>query len=47
MDDWAVYLRGQADALGLSVVDTTQMSVDAVADALAGELALLRAEAAA
>jgi hypothetical protein len=47
MDAWAIYLRGQADALGLPVVDTTQRSVDAVADALQQEVAWLRAEAAA
>lgn len=47
MDAWAVYLRGQADALGLSVVDTTQRSVDAVTDAIQADLELLRAEAAA
>ena len=47
MDAWAVYLRGQADALGLPVVDTTEKSVDAVADAIESELAVLRAQAAA
>lgn len=46
MDAWAVYLRGQADALGLPVVDTTQKSVAAVADAIRGELDALRAQAA-
>jgi hypothetical protein len=38
MDAWAAYLRGQADALGLRVIDTTGRPVDAVADALAAEL---------
>lgn len=28
MDAWAVYLRGQADALGLPVLDTTSGTVD-------------------
>ena len=47
MDAWAVYLRGQADALGLPVVDTTHTSVEGVADAIERELIALRAEAAA
>jgi hypothetical protein len=47
MDAWAVYLRGQADALGLPVVDTTHKSVEGVADAIERELTVLRAEAAA
>jgi hypothetical protein len=38
MDTWAVYLRGQADALQLPVLDTTDLSVDEVAPALAREL---------
>jgi hypothetical protein len=38
MDAWAAYLRGQADALGLRVIDTTGRPVDAVVDALAAEL---------
>lgn len=42
MDAWAVYLRGQADALGLRVLDTSQISIEAVADALQGELDGLR-----
>ena len=36
MDSWAAYLRGQADALDLPVVDTTLLSVDEVADRLEG-----------
>ncbi|HEX6039765.1 AAA family ATPase [Longimicrobium sp.] len=28
MDQWAAYLRGQADALGLPVLDTTDLSVE-------------------
>jgi hypothetical protein len=27
MDHWAAYLRGQADALGLPVIDTSQLTV--------------------
>ena len=34
MDHWAAYLRGQADALGLPVIDTTNVSIGAVADEL-------------
>lgn len=34
MDCWAAYLRGQADALDLPVIDTTTLPLDAVADAL-------------
>ena len=46
MDAWAAYLRGQADALDLPVIDTTARSVDEVADALQAAR-VLRAEAAA
>jgi len=28
MDTWAAYLRGQADALGLSIIDTTKIDID-------------------
>jgi len=28
MDCWAAYLRGQADALGLSIIDTSSESID-------------------
>jgi hypothetical protein len=42
MLDWALYLRGQADALGLPVLDTSHLSVEAVADALQQEIELLR-----
>ena len=31
MDSWAAYLRGQADALGLRVIDTSDLSVAEVA----------------
>lgn len=34
MTAWAAYLRGQADALGLAVIDTSRLSPDAVADRL-------------
>jgi hypothetical protein len=34
MDNWAVYLRGQADALGLPVIDTTDLSAETTADRL-------------
>lgn len=41
MDCWAAYLRGQADALGLPVIDTSRPIADAVAElaALAQALA--------
>jgi hypothetical protein len=29
MDAWAAYLRGQADALGLPIIDTTRASPEA------------------
>ena len=34
MDGWAAYLRGQADALNVPVIDTTDMGIDTAADAL-------------
>jgi orotate phosphoribosyltransferase len=34
MDHWAAYLRGQADALRLPVIDTSQLTVDDAADQL-------------
>jgi hypothetical protein len=42
MSAWAAYLRGQADALELPVVDTTGKPVADVADALLGEVERLR-----
>lgn len=42
MDAWAAYLRGQADALGLRVLDTSDMSIEGVADILQDEIAALR-----
>lgn len=35
MSSWAAYLRGQADALRLPIIDTTTVTVEEVADALA------------
>jgi dephospho-CoA kinase len=43
MQEWAAYLRGQADARGLPVLDTSRMSIEAMADALQREVELLRA----
>jgi hypothetical protein len=34
MDTWAAYLRGQADALGLPIVDTTTLTIDEAAHRL-------------
>jgi hypothetical protein len=34
MDCWAAYLRGQADALDLPVIDTTEIGIEAAADRL-------------
>jgi hypothetical protein len=34
MDQWAAYLRGQADALHLVVIDTSVLSVREAADHL-------------
>jgi hypothetical protein len=34
MDNWAVYLRGQADALHLPVIDTTALTIGEAADEL-------------
>lgn len=34
MQQWAVYLRGQAEALGLPIIDTTSLTPDEVADQL-------------
>lgn len=28
MDTWAAYLRGQADALGLEIIDTTRIGIE-------------------
>jgi hypothetical protein len=34
MDSWAAYLRGQADALGLPIVDTTDLTIGEAAQQL-------------
>jgi len=34
MNNWAAYLRGQADALRLPIIDTTALTVEEVADEL-------------
>lgn len=34
MDQWAAYLRGQADALHLRVIDTTALTIEQAADQL-------------
>jgi hypothetical protein len=44
MDTWAAYLRGQADALRLPVIDTSSLTVEAVADALEIEVEALLAD---
>ena len=46
MDHWAAYLRGQADALGLPVIDTSTLSLDDVTDALAAHVGRLARDAA-
>lgn len=35
MDRWAAYLRGQADALGLPVIDTTEQAIEHAVSSLA------------
>ena len=42
MGAWAAYLRGQADALGLRVLDTSDISIEEVADVLQEESEALR-----
>jgi hypothetical protein len=44
MDAWAAYLRGQADGLGLRVVETSAISVEQVADALAEDVVALQSQ---
>lgn len=41
MDTWAAYLRGQADALDLPIIDTTRVSVDAALGELEGHVRTL------
>ncbi len=45
MAAWAAYLRGQADALGLEVVDTSRLATQVVADHLAQVIGRLLATA--
>ena len=42
MDTWAAYLRGQADALGLPVIDTSSLSIPEVALTVSSFADLLR-----
>ena len=44
MDCWAAYLRGQADALDLPVIDTTGQDIHAVVDTLMVHVERARAE---
>jgi hypothetical protein len=44
MDCWAAYLRGQADALKLPVIDTTGIGIAAAADELTLHVQALRGE---
>ena len=44
---FAVYLRGQADALNLPVIDTSDLDIDAVVDALVAHVQQIRVERAA
>lgn len=41
MEAWAAYLRGQAEAFGLRILDTSTLSVERVADVLEEEIAAL------
>ena len=45
MDAWAAYLRGQADALALPVLDSTTRSIAEVADLLREHIDVLRGSA--
>jgi hypothetical protein len=47
MDCWAAYLRGQADALKLPVIDTSNLEIGAVVDALIAHVQQIRVERAA
>jgi len=44
MDCWAAYLRGQADALNLPIIDTSDLGIDAAVDALVVHVQQVRAE---
>jgi hypothetical protein len=41
METWATFLRREAGAHGLPIIETSQLSIDAVADALQHEVDLL------
>ena len=43
MANWQSYLRGQADALGLPVLDTSELTIEQAADALHGQISALAA----
>jgi len=45
MDAWAAYLRGQAEALELPVLDSTSRSIAEVADLLREQVNVLRGSA--
>jgi hypothetical protein len=42
MHAWSAYLRGQADALGLPVIDTSVLTLEQATDALADQVTRLR-----
>jgi hypothetical protein len=42
MDRWAAYLRGQADALGLPIIDTAVLSIDVAVSRVIGIVDELR-----
>lgn len=42
MESWAAYLREQAGEFGLPIIDTTHLSIEAAADALAARVDVLR-----
>ena len=44
MDEWAAYLREQASAVGLPIVDTNSQSLEAIADAIQVHLDSLRVD---
>jgi dephospho-CoA kinase len=44
MDDWSAYLRGQADALELPVLDTTLLTIQEVANVLEAQIDAFRQE---
>jgi dephospho-CoA kinase len=44
MDAWSAYLRGQADALELTVLDTTLLTIEEVTNALEAQVDVFRQE---